>query len=296
MGLRLRSGSLDSQQSPHVTFHDFDGNPTGDAHLFPDRWFVRFDGSRGWAWLGRNSFPFWQPSEFFWDDDVTPAGLAAGYDLDAGGAEVSLRAAYLTPPDGGVDFHGDLAAGQVVVRSRRGAGLTAASGLYLFDGEPGAEHLRNGNGVRDYSLWVTSLQAVPEVGGRPLTLALDWMRNLEDYAADDPDPFTARHHDQTDGFTATLRWGRTRERGDWLVGYSYARIETLAVHASYAQDDWFRWGSATQTDSSDYRGHELRFAYAFRPDLNVVARFYSAEALTSVEDGNRFRVDWNYTF
>ena len=200
------------------------------------------------------------------------------------------------PPDGGVDFHGDLIAGQGVVRWNPGIELTAASGIYLFDGEAGAEHLRNGNGARDYSLWVTSLQAVPDIGHRPFTVTLDVMRNLESYSPAAADPFTARNHDETDGFALSLTWGRTRESGDWLVGYAYARIEALAVHASYAEDDWFRWGSATQTDSSDYSGHELRFAYAFRPDANVVVRLFTVEALTSVQDGNRFRIDFNYSF
>ena len=31
-------------------------------------------------------------------------------------------------------------------------------------------------------------------------------------------------------------------------------------------------------------------------DLDLLARFYTAEALTSVQDGNRFRVDLNYRF
>ena len=32
-GMRLRSGSDDSQQSPHITIIDFDDNDTGDAHF-----------------------------------------------------------------------------------------------------------------------------------------------------------------------------------------------------------------------------------------------------------------------
>jgi hypothetical protein len=54
LGARLRTGSRDSQQSAHVTLHDFDDNPTGDHHVLLDRWFVRHERERGWVWLGRN--------------------------------------------------------------------------------------------------------------------------------------------------------------------------------------------------------------------------------------------------
>ena len=35
---RLRSGADDSQQSPHITIIDFDGNDNGDANFNFDKW------------------------------------------------------------------------------------------------------------------------------------------------------------------------------------------------------------------------------------------------------------------
>ncbi|MCP4654253.1 MAG: hypothetical protein GY856_02420 [bacterium] len=295
--LRLRTGSKASQQSPHITIRDFAGNPTSDHEVLLDKWFLKLRGERAWAWLGRNSFPFWKQNELFWDDDVTPAGVAVGYRLRPGEAELSLHGGYFALPDGGVDFHGELGAAQLVYSTQRDrAGFTAAGGLFLFRGEEGAVHLRNGNGARDYTIWVGSFQSRLEAGGRPLVLGLDLMHNSEDYDADDPDAFTAANRDQTNGVVASLQWGRTKEKGEWLLAYYYARIETLAVHASYAQDDWVRWGSATQTDAGDLQGHELRFAYALAKNMNLVARLYLVEAITSVQDGNRFRLDFNYRF
>ena len=90
--------------------------------------------------------------------------------------------------------------------------------------------------------------------------------------------------------------GSLKERGDWLAAYYYARIETFAVNSSFAQDDWVRWGSATETRASNLKGHELRFAYAFEKNINLVARLYLVEAITTAEDGNRFRVDLNFKF
>ncbi len=159
-----------------------------------------------------------------------------------------------------------------------------------------SKHLRNGNGTRDYTLWVGNLQAKLQGAGKPLTLGLDVMHNSEDYSPTDPDPFTAAHYDQRDGFVSFATFGQLKKRGDWLAAYYYAHIETLALNASYAQDDWVRWGSATQTDSSDLKGHEIRFAYSLAKNLNVVARWYLVEAVTSVQDGKRFRLDFNHKF
>lgn len=300
LGARLRSGSRDSQQSPHVTLHDFDSNPTGDRDLLLDRWFLRHEGERAWGWLGRSSLPFWTQNELFWDDDVTPAGLALGTGDETARLRWWLTGAALTPPDGAAHFHGRLVGGQGRIEARLGGGpvrWTVASGLYVVDGEPGAEHLRNGNGTRDYRLWVTSLQAGDLVVlGHPLVLGADLYRNLEDYSPTDTDPFTARHHDQTAGHALSARWGDAREQGDWSAGYTFARIEALAVAASYAQDDFVRWGSATQTDSSDFRGHELSLVYALRPDLRLTLRAFTTEALTSAQDGDRVRLDVDYRF
>ena len=54
--------------------------------------------------------------------------------------------------------------------------------------------------------------------------------------------------------------------------------------------------SATETRASNLKGHELRFAYAFEKNINLVARLFLVEAITTAEDGNRFRVDLNFKF
>lgn len=86
------------------------------------------------------------------------------------------------------------------------------------------------------------------------------------------------------------------QQGDWLVGYYYADIETLAVNSSFAQDDWMRWGSATDTRGSDFHGHEFRFGYVLPWKWKLLARFYSVESNNNPEDGNRFRIDFNRKF
>ncbi len=57
-----------------------------------------------------------------------------------------------------------------------------------------------------------------------------------------------------------------------------------------------RWGTATQTDGSDQEGFEVRGAVGLGQGQTIVARLYLVEALSSVQDGQRFRLDYNIGF
>ncbi len=291
-GLRLRSGSDDSHQSPHVTVLDFDDNDTGDTDFNFDKWFLKARGETAWGWIGRNSLPFWKQNELYWDDDVTLAGLGFGFKTDAGAGSFAFNGGYFSLPVGMQEFAGNLAAAQLVFS---GKDFRLAAGLLDVDANPGdadAGRLLRGNGLRDYSIWVGSLQG--KFG--KWTLGADVMHNDEGYSPNDPDPITAAHHDQTDGFVLSVKYGGTKAKGDWLGAVYYAEIETFAVHSSYAQDDWVRWGSAVETRGSDMEGTELRFAYALEKNMNLVARLYLVESITTGEDGSRLRLDFNYKF
>jgi hypothetical protein len=293
---RLRGGQEGSQQSPHITILDFDDNDTGDASFNFDRWYVR--GKRGGfeAWAGRNDLPFWKQDELMFDDDVTMPGVTVRWEK----GKLALAGGYYSPPVGMTLFTGNMAAGQVAWQPELGGvRLAFAGGAYLFDANPTDMDnggLLQGNGMRDYSILAASVQARWSPGGRPLVFGADAMHNTEDYSPTDPDPVTAANFDETDGYVLLGTYGGLSKHNDWLVGYYYARIETFAVNNSYSQDDWVRWGSATQTRASDMQGHEVRFGWAFDPKMNLMARLYIAEAITTVEDGKRFRVDFNYKF
>ena len=297
---RLRSGSDDSQQSPHITLIDFNGIDTGDSDFNLDRWYARFAGGGFWSWLGRNDFPFWKQNELFWDDDVTVLGAALGGTWSRDKRSLAMTGGCFRLPVGMQAFSGNLVAAQVA-HGTQGERLstTVAAGAYRIDpseDDPDAAKLLTGNGYRDYTIVELSGQLRRAVGGRPLAVGLDLLRNLEDYDSDDADPFTAANHDQTDGFVVSAVYGSLAEKNSWLVGYWYAWIEAFAVHASYAEDDWERWGTANQARSSNFKGHELRYARAVSAKANVVARLFLIESITTVEDGNRFRVDLDIRF
>lgn len=295
-GSRIRTGSSRSQQSPHLTFAA-DDDLRDDLDFVADRYFVQFKQDAFTGWAGRNTSPFWQQNELFWDEDVTPTGVAGTYDVKLGEGTLSTTAGGFYLPDGGYDLNGQMLAGQIKYSLPvKTSQLTAAAGLHFMNGDEGANNLRNQNGARDYLIGVASAQWSMPLKGIPLTLGADVFNNFKNYDAADVAPFPASDEDETFGFVLSASLGQLKKQHDWQVGYYYAHIETFAVNASYAQDDWVRFGNGAQTDSSDFEGHEVRLAYALSKNINVMARMYLVEAITTVQDGNRFRLDLNWKF
>jgi len=174
--------------------------------------------------------------------------------------------------------------------------FTVAAGLHYMHGEDDASYLRNRNGERDYLIGTAGAQWSIPIKNVPLSLGADIFYNFEDYSAGDVAPFPASDEDETLGYVFSAVLGQLKKRNDWLLGYYYAHIETFAVNASYAQDDWVRFGNGAQTDSSDIEGHEVRVGYAASANINLLARVYLVDAITTRQDGNRFRLDLNWRF
>jgi hypothetical protein len=313
LNVRLRSGPDPAQQSSNITIIGFDETvndtrDTGAADFNFDRWYLKYQDDKLWGWIGRNDIPLWKQNELFWDDDATVAGVAGGWKSGAGrNGKLALNAGYFSPPAGMRAFVGNFGLGQVVYDQKVGesSGFTVAPALLYFAADPedpDAAMLLEGNGARDYILWVLSLQGRLRAAGLPLKLGVDLVTNTRDYPNEDPmDPgsdeqFTYDNRDETDGYVASITFGDLKKKGDWLAAYSYASIETLAVNNSYSQDDWVRWGTSTQTRASNMKAHELRFGYTVGKRSTFLARFYVAEAITTIEDGKRIRIDYSFTF
>ncbi len=298
--LRLRSGSETNHQGAYITVVDFQGNDTGNADFVVDQWYAA--GKRGGfsGWVGRNTQPFWRQNEMLLDDDATLAGAAASWLREGRGGRFAAHAGYFSLPVGMRHFSGNLGGVQAVFdHGSPEQGFTIALGCFVFEADPDDPDgllLLDGDGSRDYRILQAGAQGRLGVGGRPLTLGAELLRNVEDYSTTDPDPFTAANAGRTEGYVLQARYGPAARAGSWLVGYSYARIETFAVNSSYAQDDWVRWGTADEGRASDLKGHELRGLFRPAPGFEILARLYVAEAITSVEDGKRLRVDVGYQF
>ncbi len=298
--IRLRSGADASQQSPHITIYDFDDNDTGSSDFNLDKWAFLARGERHWGWAGRNGFPFWKQAEFLWDDDVTLIGAAGGTSLAAGPGTVKLTGGLFSLPVGMRATSGQMIGSQIAWQGKLGEiEFKTSLGYYSIDASKDDEDrllLLRDNGSRDYQLWHAAVQIKTTLGERPLRVSADWYHNTEDYVGDSSGTLAQLNASETDGYNLTVRWGSLSDPGDWLLGYTYAHIEMFSVVGSYAQDDWVRWGSATETRGSDFAGHEFRAARSFKKKMNLVARLYLVDSITTDEDGNRFRLDFNIKF
>jgi len=322
VGFRIRTGSDDSQQSPHITILDFDGNNTGDADLNFDKWFFQYSVAGTTTWVGRNSLNWFNQDELEWDDDVTPAGVGFTWKGNVGdGSQLTFNTGFYTMPEGMQKFRGRLTTGQLVFETTiGGVGLTLAGGYKGMDGETlrdpcgedehdgtGSSGCREnqflqGNGERDYGLLESSVQLnFGDVFGKQLKLGVDYNKNLESYSGV-TDTFTQFHKNNDTSWTTLLLWGDTK-KGNWLFGYFYTYKEMLGLNSSMAEDDWVRWGNGPQTRSSNFKGSEFRVATGLADNLNLVLRVYIVKAIdlvkaddVSKEDANRARLDLNYKF
>lgn len=295
-GARFRTGSRGSQQSPHLTFTTNDG-ATDPVQGGLDRYYLQLKKDSFTGWIGRNTTPFWQQNEMYWDEDVTPTGAAGTVETKLDQGSITTTAGAFFMPDGLAHLNGTLVGAQVkYTRPIKPAQFTLAGSFYHIDGHSGATYLRNRNGVRDYVLGVLSAQWSAPAGGLPLTLGVDLIHNFSDYTTADTTPFADSQAGETDGYVFSLLYGQLKNPRDWQVGYYYAHIETFAVNAAYGQDDWARFGSGPQADVTDFKGHEFRATYQIAKNLNVQARLFFVEAITSVQDGKRLRIDLNWKF
>jgi len=290
LGARFVSGDPNDQQSPHQTF----GGDFSAKTINIDKVYLRYNFDRGWVWAGKNSFPFWKQNELFWDDDVSPEGIAAAYsakDFAGSGSNLTLTGGQFIVQNRGKDFfQSSMSAGQATFSKKTGgATLTAAAGYYYFNNDFSDTTSYNPLADMNHKLIVLSGQAKFNLSANvPVKFGVDFMKNTED-------PLIAAFANETTGFVLQASVGKLKKQGDWLLGAYYVRIEKFAVIPNFAQDDWWRFGNG-HTDSSDMKGFELRAAYQLGPKMNLVARHYVTEMIVGTKDANRFRLDLNVKY
>ena len=118
VGVRLRSGSDDSHQSPHITLIDFDDSPTGDSDFNLDKWYFKYKWENSTFSAGRDNTSLWRQNEIFLEDDLTPVGLSYYYQ----GKNVGLNLGYYELPVGMKDFSGNLGIVQLDFNADIGSG------------------------------------------------------------------------------------------------------------------------------------------------------------------------------
>lgn len=285
VGVRFRTGNHRSQQSPHLTFLTSEGSPDDFSFVF-DKLFVQYRNQEFQAWLGRNSFPFWTPNELFWDSDVTPTGAAIRFNHDFANSSLETSLAAMILPDGALGLHQPILGAQLKYEwaPKENFQLILSPAFhYMFGREDDHTFLLDKNGERDYAIGALNTQLTSHLINTPITLGADLYHNFIE---------------QDWGFTFSTTLGKLKSPGDWLFSYTYAHLEPLAVNASYAQDDWLRFGNGRtgQTQSSGFFGHELRAAYQLSESIDLTARLFLTNSISSGQNSNRFRLDVNIKF
>ena len=301
-GMRLRAGNAADQQSPHVSF----GTPGESAPigLAFDKAYIKVNYKGLWATTGKNTYPFYYHNELFWDEDVTPEGIATGYDWKIGNTtHVKPTVGFFFISSTGKPFDTDvtLKAAQLHVNvAKNKSEINIASGIFSINDLP---NLPDGTGTFkiDYKMVVSNLKFTYK-SKIPIAITADIMLNLENYT--DSTIIANQHQDQTTGYVVGAELGQLKDKKNYMLGVYYAHIEKYSVVDYFAQDDWLRWGysSASGTRSSNFEGVELRAGYAFGPKFNLLARTYLCNGIVAntpqsdIETANRFRLDLNIAF
>jgi len=305
--VQARSGPNGSQQSPHITIHDFDGGSSGPYEFNFDYWFMRYKSGGFEGWAGRNDLAFWHQDDLFIFDNVTYAGTGGSYRHEMGQSALTFNLNYVALPVGMRDFSGTGLIGQVVYERDAGdSGFTIAGGFSATnaDGDdPVAAKLLTENGSRDYTVFDLQLQYRSRVADIPYRIGLDLTHNAQNYDNEPVGSFSEFHKDHVDGYVVHFALGEHVNPGDWQFSYYYAHQQALTAHSSYVQDDWARWGTAIQARVTNMKGSEFRARYTVRPGFNVIARLFFVDAIDllqpgdiALETGSRFRLDANIAF
>lgn len=302
-GARARTGVPTNMQSPHfnVGYNSF---LAGAFNL--DKAYARVKYRDHWAWAGRNSFPLWKQNELFWDDDVTPAGVAAGTKLTRGKVTVRPTAAFFVADHEQVLAYEDgrIGAAQLRATIKASDKVTvdlASAYMRMVRIFIVPQHL-GGMDRLNYKIVMSSARVTAKLF-QPLAIGLDHVINLEDY--DNNDKVPDHYKDQKTGFVASVKLGKAKSKGDWQVGYWFAYKQRHSMVSYYVEDDWVRWGNIHRNRNINYQGHELRAVYVIGKKLNAMLRFYTVEGIQPriennpmavPETGDRVRLDFNYGF
>lgn len=282
------------------------GGENSRKDLFIDLAYVQWQATPELKFTGgKMKYPWVRAgSSVLFDGDVNPEGLAVNW--SRGGLFAS--AFYNHLEERSASGESSMAGAQVGVTVKPGEGqLMLAAGVFDFNSVRYRNPFHGGNAYGntttttgciggattclafDYNLLEGIVEYTRPVGGRPLTLFADYIRN--DAAGNGLDTALST------GFS----WGRASNPGSWEVGYFYQRVDKDAVFAQFIDSD-------LGGGNSDYRGHVVRAAYAIARNWTANATWHFGETNVDVaanvagvgavrsRDYKRLQLDLNFKF
>ena len=225
-------------------------------------------------------------TEMIWDRDIQSPGLAAAWEIPAGGTStVTLAAAGFYGPQREGD-HTRIGAGQVVFRTGDSGklALEVAGSYWHFDPDDLKDSYIRQNyfeivdGKREFVSRFHIVDGIVRlrfsVGTLPVTLGFDGAVNLG--VAEEAS------HDKS-AFEGSVSAGRLGKPGDWRVFYTYQDVVRDAVLGAYTTDDWWF--------HSWHRGSRAGVGVTILPQVFVQATVMFQKRLDLPNTLNRITVD-----
>lgn len=296
LGFRLATGSGDPVSSNLTLEESFSSKPIRLDRAYFDyhpNWLEGFDVSAGKV---PNPFHTVGTNELIWDGDLNPEGGALGYerglsekmtvringggfwlDQDSDGADPSLfgiqaflrhqidKPTYVLAGAGYFDY-GNIK-GEKSLTSRWSDDNYSLLGNTAAAGDPCSYG-------SDFDLLEVFAEFGTQVGGRPVALWADWVKNTVAATSEDT------------GWLVGGSINKVKDPGSWQFSYDYRDIELDAVVGQFNSSDFIGGGTGG-------KGHRFGFAYGLARNTQAALTYYITEysGRKSNKDYDRLQAD-----
>ncbi len=294
-GMRFATMAGTQLQSPHQTLGVAD-TVTDNADFGLDRAYIETKwGKGGFLWLGKHGISFWEQNEQFWDGDIQPEGVGAGYKFGLGDGSLLLQSTYTYINDEGWansstnGINEDDTGMSLQAVYSRGGGTAAIGALMVNDDAD--EDLAGGSAMYH----IASLQY--KFGTTlPLKLGVDylWSEDVNDNAGVN----TGFEGKEDTGYVINA----STEKGNWSLQVKHydVGLNSVPLQGAVSQDN-FRF-------SSNFTGQRYQVGYNFGDGVKMDFRVYEqSDKVTgiggtvqghvmNVEENTRLQVNLNAKF
>jgi hypothetical protein len=295
VGMRFAT-EADSLQSPHQTM-GVSGGASDDFGI--DRAYIETKwGKGGFLWLGKHGISFWEQNEQFWDGDIQPEGVGAGYKFGLGDdTNLLLQSTYTyindegwaTNRNNGINEDDTGLSVQAVLTK---GGGTAAIGTLMVNDDDGHDLA---GGSADY--YIGSVQYKTKAGDLPIKLGADylWSDDLWYTSSSTSGPCVTC---EDTGYVLNA----STKKGNMSFQFKHYDIglNSVPLQGAVSQDN-FRF-------SSNFEGQRYQVGYNFGNGVKADFRIYDQDqkytgTLTNAgghvqnsEDNVRYQVNLNAKF
>jgi len=293
VGMRFAT-EADSLQSPHQTM-GVTGGASDDFGI--DRAYIETKwGKGGFLWLGKHGISFWEQNEQFWDGDIQPEGVGAGYKFGLeNGASLLVQSTYTYIADEGWansstnGINEDDTGWSLQGVLTKGGGTAAVGTLRVNDDAD--EDLAGGSA--DY--YIASVQYKIK-GDLPFKLGADYL--WSDRVNDNAGVNTGFEGKEDTGYVLNA----STKKGDWSLQFKHYDIglNSVPLQGAVSQDN-FRF-------SSNFEGQRYQLGYNFGGGVKMDFRVYDQDQkvtgiggtvqghVQNSEDNTRYQVNLNAKF